>query len=534
MRFPILLLLAGSCVLADDRAIAEAVAAMQRGDFVSGEKLLRAEVAAHPNEAMALSLLGVALDGLDRGREASGFHLRAVAAAPRNADVLSNFGNHLAQNGDEMGAKNAYLRVISGDLGHKNANLQLIRLALRQRKGEEAAKYLGNLTDLGDVSFPLGVAFAEAGEFARAEDLFARALAGSPDDFNILVNLGAVSASAGHFVRAREAFDAALRQQPENIDVLVRAAQVDLALRQPESAIRRLAKVDRADAQKLLALATSDVGALDDSLAAWDRYVKLATNDEEARRERGFTAVRMGQVERGVADLRWYLERHPEDPIVHYQLGVAEQDTAELDRAIALKPDFAAAMSARGGLHYQQGKLDAALKDLEAAVKLNPDALTLDRLGQTYSGLERPADAVRVLRRAAELAPNDSKVVMHLARALGDAGLAEESKAAMERFKQLGPAAKGGLPAGLVDYLAMTPEQQKADYRARVEKAYRESPDDPTAQVHYLKLLLDEGKDASEFIRRLKGSGDPRVEALVKEVLGRPLREMPERPPRER
>jgi hypothetical protein len=84
--------------------------------------------------------------------------------------------------------------------------------------------------------------------------------------------------------------------------------------------------------------------------------------------------------------------------------------------------------------------------------------------------------------------------------------LAEESKAAMERFQQLGPATKGGVPAGLVAYLAMPPEQQKADYRARVEKAYRESPEDATAQLHYLKLLLEDGKDASAIARRLAGT----------------------------
>ncbi len=492
MRFPVFLLLAGSYALADDRAIADAVAALQRGDFASGEKLLRAEVSAHPDEAMALSLLAVALDSLGRGEEAAEFHRRAVAAAPSNADVLSNFGNHLAQKGDEIGAKKAYLSAISVDLRHKNANLQLVRMALGRREASEAGKYARYLPD--EYSYTLGVAFGEAGEYGKAEELFARALTAAPDDFNTLVNLGTMAAFAGHPVRAREAFDAALRQQPGNAEVLTRAAQVDLTLRQPAAAVQRLAKVpqDRADAQKLLAVATSDLGALDDSLAAWDRYVKLAPQDDVARRERGFTAVRMGQLERGLEDLRWYLARHPDDPVVHYQLGVAEQDTAELDRAIALKPDFAAAMSARGGLSYQQGKLDAALKDLEAAAKLSADALTLDRLGQTYSGLDRPKDAVVVLRRAAELAPNDSKVVMHLARALADAGLAEESKAAMERFRQLGPAAKGGLPAGLVEYLAMTPEQQKADYRARVLKAYRETPDDPTAQVHYLKLLLEE------------------------------------------
>jgi tetratricopeptide (TPR) repeat protein len=409
-------------------------------------------------------------------------------------------------------------------LGHKNANIQLIRIALKRRNGEEAAKRLANLPSLDPgVAFPLGVAFAEAGEFARAEDLFTRALAESPDDFNILVNLGTVAASAGHAARAREAFDAALRRQPGNVDVLVRAARVDLAMKQPEAALRRLApaaKADRADVQQLIALAAGDLGALDDSLAAWDRYVKLAPGDDTGRRERGFTAVRMGQVEPGVADLRWFLAKHPNDPVAHFQLGVAEQDAARLDRAIALQPDFAAALSARGGLLYQQGKPESAVKDLEAAAKLAPDdPLTLDRLGQTYSALERPMDAVRVLRRAAGLSPSDAKVALHLARALADAGLEDESRAAMERFRQLGPATKGGVPPGLVEYLALSPERQKADYRARVEKAYRESPDDPAAQIHYLKLLLEGGKDVTELARRLRASNDLRLWGLATQVL---------------
>lgn len=529
MRFPILVLLAGSFALADDRAIAEAVAALQRMDYKTGERILRAEIAARPNEAMALSLLGVALDGQGNTREAGAFHRRAVAAGAQNADILSNFGNHLAQIGNKNGAREQYLRAISVASGHVNANLQLVRLALERKDTAEAARYVGNVPV--EYSFTLAVAFAETGAYQIAEELFSRALAGSPDDFNILVNLGTSAAAAGHPARAREAFDAALRQQPGNVDVLVRAAQAELTLRQPEAAVRRLAKVgaDRADVQKLLAVATADLGALDDSLAAWDRYVKLAPRDEEARRERGFTAVRMGQVERGGADLRWYLAKHPDDPVVHYQLGVAEQDTAEFDRALSLKPDFAAALSARGGLFYQQGKPEAAVQDLEAAAKLAPDdPLTLDRLGQAYSALDRPADAVRVLRRAAELAPGDSKTVLHLGRALADAGLADESKAAMERFKQLGPATKGGVPAGLVEYLALSPERQKADYRARVEKAYRESPDDPTAQLHYLKLLLEDGKDGSAVARRLVGSKvageagralvDARQWALAKEL----------------
>ena len=259
----------------------------------------------------------------------------------------------------------------------------------------------------------------------------------------------------------------------------------------------------RADVQKLLALTTSLLGALEDALGAWDAYLKLVPDDDFARRDRAYTAVRMGQVEKGSAELERFLARHPDDAVGHYQMGMAQGQTdpvqglAHLDRAVALKPDFAAALSARGALYYQQGKPEAAVTDLESAAKLRPDdATNLDRLGQTYLALDRAADAVGVLRRAAELEPAESRIQLHFARALADAGQPEESKVVMERFRQLGPAAKNGVPAGLVEFLALSPVQRRADYRSRVEKAVGEHPDDASAQLAWLKLLLEDGNAA--------------------------------------
>ena len=84
--------------------IRDAIAAMQRGDFPSAEKKLRTEIGAHPDDAMALSLLGVALDNLKRGPEAADFHRRAVAKAPRSPDVLNNYAAHLWFAGKEKEA----------------------------------------------------------------------------------------------------------------------------------------------------------------------------------------------------------------------------------------------------------------------------------------------------------------------------------------------------------------------------------------------------------------------------------------------
>ncbi len=159
-----------------------------------------------------------------------------------------------------------------------------------------------------------------------------------------------------------------------------------------------------------------------------------------------------------------------------------------------LKPDFGAVHSERGSLYYQMGKPEAALSDLEAAVTLRPDdAVSLDRLGQTYLALDRAGDAVRVLRRATALSPDDSKMQLHLARALADNGQAAESKTAMDRFRQLGPVVNRAVPGGLVDYLSLTPEERRADYRRRVERLVREHPEDAAGQLDYLQLLLDDG-----------------------------------------
>jgi tetratricopeptide (TPR) repeat protein len=453
-----------------DAAVQSAVAAMQRGDFQTAEKTLRAEVEAHPGDAWTISLLGVALDNQKKLPEAEEFHRMAVAAAPRSPEILNNYGTHQWM----------------------------------------------------------------AGQFDKAEITFASALAAAPAYFNALSNLGVMATYTGHYERAHEVLESALRQQPQNVDVLYRLAFVEEAARQWESAVMRLAqaaKLDprRADIQKLLAVTTTELGALDDAAAAWDRYLKLEPNDEVARRERAYTAAKMGKLEQATAELEWFLTRHPDDPVGHYELAQAQrsvdmaQSLEHLNKALALKPDYAAARAARGSLYYQEGKPESALADLELVASQQPDdAANLDRLGQTYQALDRPADAVRVLRKAAELAPENSATVLHFARALADAGQTQESEVVMDRFRLLGPVQKKDVPAGLVEYLSLTPEQRRADYRARVEKAIHDHPDDPAAQVQYLKLTIED-HNADRVVAAAKRIATLKPAAAVLADAGRAL-----------
>ncbi|MBZ5620106.1 MAG: tetratricopeptide repeat protein [Acidobacteriia bacterium] len=521
----------------------DAVAALERGEFQTAEKKLRDEVTAHPDNAWALSLLGAALDNLKRIPEADGFHRRAITQAPRSTEVLNNYAAHLWIAGDEREAAMVYRQVVAIDPAHYNANLQLARLALKERNGPETlrcldrlpasqrenpqvllprleALYLGGERAQADalavrllemaradwnLGFAAGMALSNVEQFGKAETFFENTLKGDPANFSVLYDLGIAATRAGHYERAREVLEAALRQQPQNVDALYALGCADHASKQWETAVHLLsqaAKLDprRADIQKMLALATTDLGALDDAAAAWDRYLKLEPNDEIARRERGYTAAQMGQLEQGIADLEWYVGKRPDDAVGHYELGQADRSVDigkamdHFDKALALDPNYVPARTARGSLYYQQAKPEAAVKDLEVAASLRPDdAASLDRLGQTYQALDRSADAVRVLRKAAQLAPDDSKTLLHFARALADAGNTEESRNVMDRFRQIGPEKRTGVRAGFVEYLSLTEVERHADYRARLEKAVRNHPNDAALQVDYLKLLLADG-----------------------------------------
>ncbi len=550
----------------------DAMAALGRGDFAAAEPKLRAQVAAHPDDAWALSLLGAALDNLQRVTEADAFHRRAAAMAPRSVDVLNNFAAHLWLAGREDEAGKVFRQVVAIEPAHAAANLQLARLALREGNAQEALRCLdrlpaaeresprallprlesfyrsgeskpgdvlaGRLLEMArrdpDLAYAAGVSLTGAGEFAKAEEFFEVALKAAPANFSLLYSTGTAALQAGHTARAREVLEAALRQQPRHVDTLYALACADQALRQWETAVQLLsqaARLDpaRADVLRMLAVATADLGALEDASAAWDRYLKLRPDDDGARRERGYTAAQRGLQEEGLPDLEWFAARHPDDVVGHYELGQSlrsadvAKSLAEFNRALALDPDYVPARTARGSLYYQMGKPEAAVGDLEAAAALRPgDAANLDRLGQTYQALDRSADALRVLRRAAELAPADSKTLLHFARALADAGNIGESKTVMDRFRQLGPEKNTGVRAGFVEYLSLSESERHADYKARLEKAVQGHPADATLRVDRLKLLLSDG-DADQAVKEARAIAAMKPAAAVLSDAGRAL-----------
>jgi tetratricopeptide (TPR) repeat protein len=524
-------------------ALRDAVAALGRADYAAAEKALRQVLGARPDDAAALGLLGVVLDNQDRHDEAGKCYQRALALSPRSAGLLNNYGNHLLATRQPAAARAAFLKVVAVNPAHPNANAQLARLALDDKKGPAALRYLDRvpaaerrspeimllrlradyligktaeaetiLDSLSEaahndsrLSFGIGLALAAAGQYGKAEAFLSQALELGPANFDVLYNLGLAALHAGHHQRAHDVLRASLQHRPDDADALYNLGVIAIALKQNDVALAWLARAarqapGRSEIQRLLAQTTCELGYYPDSALAWNRYLELAPKDDTARRERGFTTALAGNSPKGLAELDWYLARHPNDALGHYEAAVArtasDPDAAfeHLNKAIQLQPDFTAARYARGVVLYRQNELEAALADfLFAAERDAENPVFLDQLGHTYVALDRAAEAVPVLRKAAELNPKDARTLMHFSRALSAVGRTEEARQVIARFRALGRDPAKAMPAaGFVELLALPFEQQYERYRARVEKVVETNPADVPAKLRYLRLLLDD------------------------------------------
>jgi len=272
-----------------------------------------------------------------------------------------------------------------------------------------------------------------------------------PANFDVLYNLGLAAQHAGHLGRAQEVYKVALKQRPNDPDCLFNLAGIYTQTGHPDEAIVPLmqahkAAPERADILFAMAQTSQELGFYADAATAIDQYLKLKPNDDIARRERGFCLIRSAKLDRGLEDLRWYAQKHPNDARGFYELGIAETvrepDRAlqHFDRALVIDPRFNAARYARGVLYYQRGKAEESVADLKLVVTRDPrDFRSLDALGQDYMRLNQYAEAATVLAQAFKLAPRDPKVLTHYSRVLVHLGRKEEAKKLMADFRALGP-----------------------------------------------------------------------------------------------
>jgi tetratricopeptide (TPR) repeat protein len=155
----------------------------------------------------------------------------------------------------------------------------------------------------------------------------------------------------GKAAEARAAFEALLKAYPNDADLHLFLGMSLLRLRDPLAAVVSI-----------------------------KRAIVLDPNHIEARTLLGYVELEVrGDADAAINEYTKVIELRPDLPEAYNNLAVAQKKKGELNQAIASlnkalerKPDFAAALTTRGGILAEQNKWTEARRDFEAALKLNP------------------------------------------------------------------------------------------------------------------------------------------------------------------
>ena len=217
-----------------------AVRAHEAGDLDGAEAAYRRILAARPEHADAVHLLGVLEHQRGRHDEAIGLITRAIALSPDRAAYHNNLGVVFRALGRPDEVQAAHREALRLDPAYPDA-LANLGVALHEAGRLDAARpHLEEALRLApahvNALFGLANLLRDLGDVGGAVPLYRRALALAPGRVNILNNLGITLATAGDTEGALDACRAAARAAPNDPGVLLALGQ----------ALERLDRVDEA------------------------------------------------------------------------------------------------------------------------------------------------------------------------------------------------------------------------------------------------------------------------------------------------
>jgi predicted O-linked N-acetylglucosamine transferase (SPINDLY family) len=296
-------------------ALAIAIRHHQAGRLQVAEQLYRQILAAAPNHADAIHLLGLVAHQVGKHEMAVEYIRRAIGLNGNAAVLHNSLGNALK------------------DQGKLDEAIACYRRALELKP------------DYAEAHGNLGSALKNRGNPDEVVACYRRVLELKPDDAAAYNNLGAALKVQGKPGEALACWRRALELNP-----------------------------DYPEAHNNLGAALRDQGKLEEAVACWRRALELKPDYPEAHYNLGAALHDQGKLLEAVACYRRALELKPDFAEAHSNLGNALKDQGMPDEALAcyrraleLRPDYAEAHSnLLFALHYGAGVTPAGLADAHA------------------------------------------------------------------------------------------------------------------------------------------------------------------------
>ena len=181
---------------------------------------------------------------------------------------------------------------------------------------------------------------------------------------------------------------------------------------------------DYAEAWYQTGFAYGSLGKHSESLRATAQALRMRPDWTEANINAGASAFALGRFKDAENYYRSVVKVDAANPNVQFALGLtlnklnrADEEILAYKRAVAVKPDFAAAFEKLGAAYFRSRRFGEALTAFEQVKILKGDAKSYDACGETLLELGRLDESVETLTAAVGLDPNLWRARYNLGRA---------------------------------------------------------------------------------------------------------------------
>lgn len=463
---------------------------------VSASKELAAAVARYPKDVDLLLMAAAYHAGRDEFDQARSYLVRARELRPGDTTLMLALGRLELSAGNLEDAEKMAQASLATSPNDSASMMLMARIAnQRGRAAADVDAWLNRarLADPDSLEVRMAVArrAIARGNIGEARALLEEAARNSPSDPATLIALAEVNATAGRYAEAMESLKEASRVRPDSPAILLAMAKVQLASKDTAGARKNLRQAfDLAPhwlpvASTLAAIEVSAgnlSGALDvarkirrvdpEGVASFaiegEVYMSAKRPADAAkvlvaayqRSPNGQLATRAAQAKVAAklpapeAELASWLTLHPDDATARRTLadvlmavGKSDKAIQELEQVLIRQPRDAASLNNLAWL-YHEANDERALATAEKAYAVAPDvAAVADTYGWILIQGGKTDEGVKILEKAAQLAPNDPQIQFHFAYGLSEAGEMQRARqilqtllASGQRFESLAEA----------------------------------------------------------------------------------------------
>jgi tetratricopeptide (TPR) repeat protein len=335
------------------------------------------------------SYLVLKADILQRTNQAEqGIKLIAKAARRDDAsdELRFTYGKLLGDSGQSEKAREVFEALHAEKPQNRDVLFALGLLALEDEDGKQAKSFFSQLLKLGDpsqqASYFMGLAEQMSGNIDAA-----------------LVWFASVPVNSNRFDMAQNSY----------VNILVERGQLDKA-REHLAAMRKELPQQALQYYMFEASLLREQGQSQVAFDLISGAIKQYPLSEELRYSRAMIAESINKLDVLESDLRWILEKDPDNAQALNALGYTLTDRTDrhqealtmIQRALELKPGDPFYLDSLGWVYYRLGDLEKAEKFLREALEVQPDTEFSAHLGEVLWERGKKDEAMQVWQKALE------------------------------------------------------------------------------------------------------------------------------------